>query len=58
MSQLSSLITKVSTLNVETSRKISAFIGAIVGDAACLNLDWIYDQAKGGLISKSFYCIS
>ena len=46
MSQLSSLITKVSTLNTESSRKISAFIGAIVGDAACIHLEWIYDQSK------------
>ena len=46
MSQLSSLITKVSNLNVETSRKVSAFLGAVVGDAASLHLEWIYDQAK------------
>ena len=46
MSQLPSLITKVSNLNVETSRKVSAFLGAVVGDAASLHLEWIYDQAK------------
>lgn len=46
MSQLPSLITKVSNLNVETSKKVSAFLGAVVGDAASLHLEWIYDQAK------------
>ena len=46
MSQLSSMITKVSNLNVETSRKVSAFLGAVVGDAASLHLEWIYDQAQ------------
>ena len=40
------MITKVSNLNVETSRKVSAFLGAVVGDAASLHLEWIYDQAQ------------
>jgi len=39
-------------MNIQTSRKISAFIGAIVGDAACLQLDWIYDQSKVANIVK------
>ena len=44
--QLTSLISKVSAMNNETSRKISSFIGAVVGDAACVHLEWVYDQAK------------
>ena len=35
-----------SNLNPETQRKIGAFIGAIVADAASLHLEWIYDQNK------------
>jgi len=41
-----SVIAQVSKLNIETQRKVAAFVGAIVGDAACLHLDWIYDQKK------------
>ena len=33
-----SVIAQVSKLNIETQRKIAAFVGAIVGDAACLHL--------------------
>ena len=44
MSSLQSLIEKISTLPEDVSRKISAFIGAIVGDAACIHLEWIYDE--------------
>ena len=44
MSSLQSLIDTISTLPKDVSRKISAFIGAIVGDAACIHLEWIYDE--------------
>ena len=53
MSEISDLIEKISKLPLETSRKISAFIGAIVGDAACIHLEWIYDEvtlAEKGVI--------
>ena len=33
-----SVIAQVSKLNIETQRKVAAFVGAIVGDAACLHL--------------------
>ena len=46
MSELSSLIDKVSNLKDDTSKKISAFLGAVVGDAATLHLQWVYDQSK------------
>ena len=36
----------ISNLDIETQRKIGAFVGAIVGDAASLHLEWIYDQNK------------
>ena len=36
----------ISSLDIETQRKIGAFVGAIVGDAASLHLEWIYDQNK------------
>ena len=36
----------LSSLDIETQRKIGAFVGAIVGDAASLHLEWIYDQNK------------
>ena len=44
MAKLSSLIDKIVSLETEKSRKISAFVGAIVGDAACIHLEWIYDE--------------
>ena len=44
MASLQSLIDTISTLPKDVSRKISAFIGAIVGDAACIHLEWIYDE--------------
>ena len=40
------MISHISSLKLETQKKIGAFIGAIVGDAACLHLEWIYDQNK------------
>ena len=43
----------LSSLDIETQRKIGAFVGAIVGDAASLHLEWIYDQNKV-LIYKIF----
>ena len=44
MDKLSSLIDKIVSLETEKSRKISSFVGAIVGDAACIHLEWIYDE--------------
>ena len=41
-----SLINSVSSLSVETQRKIASLVGAVVGDAACLHLEWVYDQNK------------
>ena len=55
MSEISDLVEKISKLPLETSRKISAFIGAIVGDAACIHLEWIYDEvtlAEKGVIYR------
>ena len=46
MSKLANLIKQVSELDAVTSRKVGCMVGAIVGDAACLHLEWIYDQAK------------
>ena len=46
MSELSSLIDKVSNLDDNTAKKVSAFLGAVVGDAATLHLQWVYDQSK------------
>ena len=40
------LIAKVNSLDDLSSRKVSALVGAMVGDAACLHLEWIYDQDK------------
>ncbi len=42
----------ISNLEIEVQRKIGALVGAIVGDAASLHLEWIYDQNK--VIIKSF----
>ena len=39
-----SVIAQVSKLNIETQRKIAAFVGAIVGDAACLHLGQDHDM--------------
>ena len=44
MAKLASLIDKIVSLETEKSRKISGFVGAIVGDAACIHLEWIYDE--------------
>ena len=46
MANLQSLIAQVAKLPSETSRKVACMVGAIVGDAACLHLEWVYDQAK------------
>ena len=40
------MISSVANLSVETQRKIASFVGAVVGDAACLHLEWVYDQNK------------
>ena len=42
----------LSNLDIETQRKIGAFVGAIVGDAASLHLEWIYDQNKVDILSS------
>ena len=44
MDKLESLIEKVANLDPIKEKKIAAFIGAIVGDAACIHLEWIYDD--------------
>lgn len=44
--QLKTLIGQVSALKGETPRQVSALVGAVVGDAACLHLEWVYDQDK------------
>ena len=46
MFKLENLISKVNSLDDLSHRKVSALIGALVGDAACLHLEWIYDQDK------------
>ena len=46
MANLQSLIAQVAKLPTETSRKVASLVGAIVGDAACLHLEWVYDQDK------------
>lgn len=40
------MINQVLTLDQQSQRKIAAMIGAVVGDAACMHLQWIYDQDK------------
>lgn len=45
-SQLTNLVAQVGKLNATVSKKVSALVGAVVGDAACLHLEWIYDQDK------------
>ena len=36
----------ISSLSPKGQRKIGAFVGAIVADAASLHLEWIYNQKK------------
>ena len=43
---ITKMISSVANLSVETQRKIASFVGAVVGDAACLHLEWVYDQNK------------
>jgi len=44
MSKLASLVKKVAELDPVTHRKISCMVGAAVGDACCVRLEWIYSQ--------------
>lgn len=45
--KLEELVQNVCELpNPESARKVSCLVGALVGDAACLQLEWIYDQKK------------
>lgn len=46
MSQLNKLISEVNQLAPISAKKVAALAGAVVGDAACLHLEWIYDQNK------------
>jgi len=40
------MMNSVANLSIETQRKIASIVGAVVGDAACLHLEWVYDQNK------------
>jgi len=44
MSKIASLLRKVAELDPITSRKVSCMVGAAVGDACCVRLEWIYSQ--------------
>jgi len=44
MSKLAFLVKKVAELDPITSRKVSCMVGAAVGDACCVRLEWIYSQ--------------
>jgi len=44
MSKLASLLKTVRDLDPITSRKVSCMVGAAVGDACCVRLEWIYSQ--------------
>jgi len=44
MSKLASLLKIVKDLDPITSRKVSCMVGAAVGDACCVRLEWIYSQ--------------
>ena len=46
MSRLEDLVSEVLLLDSIACNKVSALVGALVADAACLNLEWIYDQEK------------
>merc|ERR1711997_51058 len=44
MSKIASLLKKIAELDQITQRKISCMVGAAVGDACCVRLEWIYSQ--------------
>ena len=46
MSKVSALVKQVSGLAPDVSKKVAAMVGAVVGDAASIQLEWIYDQRK------------
>jgi len=46
MSKIANIVAEASKLSPEAQRKVGSIIGAVVGDAACLHLEWVYDQAK------------
>lgn len=46
MSPLAKLVGEVAQMGPEVSKKVGSIVGAIVGDAASLSLEWIYDQSK------------
>jgi len=53
MSKVTSLVKQVSGLTPEVSKKVAAMVGAVVGDAASIHLQWIYDQRKlSKIVSK------
>ncbi len=47
------LVDKVKALDATAARKVASFLGAVVADAACLHLEWIYDQDKVSKIVPS-----
>ena len=46
MSSLAQLVEQASGLDEVSGRKVAALIGSLVGDAASLHLEWVYDQDK------------
>ena len=46
MSKVSGLVKQISDLAPEVSKKVASMVGAVVGDAASIHLEWIYDQKK------------
>jgi len=51
-SKLANLVKKVADLDPLTSRKVSSIVGAAVGDACCVRLEWIYSQEMLAQIVK------
>jgi len=57
MSKIASLLRKVAELDPITSRKVSCMVGAAVGDACCVRLEWIYSQEMmARIIGKDLIC--
>lgn len=52
MKSIAALIGKITELDPLAGRKVAAMIGAVVGDAACVSLEWIYSQEKMAHLTK------
>ena len=52
MKSIAGLIGKITELDPLAGRKVAAMIGAVVGDAACVSLEWIYSQEKMAHLTK------